>query len=340
MTIEGYVTIQNVNGANMTAPAGLSIYLKEQNTTIPNISGSINVTDSNGYYLLGIDGSNVPPQGTPLDVWVQGINVTRIMLNYPTYAFLSLNLTVIDITPPAIQIVWPQPNSVINSTQPLWVNATVTDDLLINETSIAMTLNQTQLVPNYDNTTGLVSNQTGPPTPGFYVANLTASDIAGNTAVQTWNFTATVPTANETSNLIIGTPYQNPPGQNVAPGVTLQVNNDTDVTVSANITDTISITNATLSYNNGSGWVNQTMSATGNLYAATIPGQPQGTNVTYYITATDSLNYTRSPTGQLYYPYTVIPEFGSFMVLLLVLVIGTTLVIVMSKTKRARKVYH
>lgn len=330
MTIEGYVTIQNVSGTNMTAPAGLSIYLKNQNTTIPNISGSMNVTDVNGYYLLGIDSSNVPPQGTPLDVWAQGINVTRIMLNYPLYTFLVQNLTVIDTTPPAIQVVWPQPNSVINSTQPLWVNATVTDNLLVNMTSIAMTLNQTQLIPNYDNTTGLVSNQTGPPTQGFYVANLTVSDIAGNTAVQTWDFTANA-TGPPPPPPNIGTPYQNPPGQTVQVGVT--------VTVSVNITDASGITNAILSYNNESGWVNQTMSATGNLYTATIPAQQDETNVTYYIIATNSMSIT-STTGQFAYETVIIPEFGSFIVLLLALVIGTTLVTVMSKTKRARKVYH
>jgi hypothetical protein len=58
-----------------------------------------------------------------------------------------------------------------------------------------MTLNQTQLAWTYNNATGLLSAQTGALTQGFYIANVTASDIAGNTAVEAWNFTVGTPTA-------------------------------------------------------------------------------------------------------------------------------------------------
>jgi hypothetical protein len=305
-----------------------------------------------------------------------------------------------------------------------------------------MTLNQTQLAWTFDNTTGLLSNQTGPLAQGLYVANITVSDIAGNTASKTWNFTASpgIPptinitsptttspvytqsgkpiqvsfsytessplnwtiiisnatytvasvtnttaitngtstttvnvtinqtasegaydlavtmyntlylstTATNTSAVVVdntpptmSTPYQDPPGQSVVANVTLNVTQGSsmvNVNVSVNITDAASgVKQAILSYNTGSGWVNLTMSPTGNLYTATIPGQPNGTMVTYYMTAIDNvLNTARTPTDQLYYyPYNVVPEFN-FAVLLLILAIGTTLAIVTSRTTKRK----
>jgi len=441
VVIEGYVTIQTIGGTNMTAPPNLTVYTKQQNTTIPNNPGS-SPTDAQGFYQISVGdtGNTVPPEGTPIDIWVQGINVTRIIFSYHANP-VDMNLTVTDTTAPTIQVLSPQPQAYVSSTQPVWVNATVTDDLAINETSITMTLNQTQLAWTFDNTTGLLSNQTGPLTPGLYIANITVSDIAGNTAVQTWNFTASpgVPptisitspttasptytqsgkpiqvsfsyteasplnwtimisnatytaasvtnttlitngtstatvsvtinqaasegaydlavtmyntyylstTATNTSAVVVdntpptmSTPYQNPPGQSVDPNVTLNVTQGSamvNVNVSVNITDAASgVKQGILSYNTGSGWVNLTMSPTGNLYTATIPGQPNGTMVTYYITAIDNvLNAARTPTDQLYYPYNVVPEFNS-AVLLLILAIGTTLTIVTSRTTKRK----
>lgn len=442
VVIEGYVTIQTVSGTNITAPPNLTVYTKQQNTTIPNVPGS-SPTNTQGFYQISVgnSSSDVPPEGAPIDIWVQGINVTRIIFSYHNNP-VDMNLTVPDTTAPTIQVLSPQPQAYVSSTQPVWINATVTDDLAINETSITMTLNQTQLAWTFDNTTGLLSNQTGPLVQGFYVANITVSDIAGNTAVQTWNFTASpgipptisitsptttspvytqsgqpiqvsfgyteasplnwtitisnatstiasvtnttaitngtstmtvsVPisptasdgaydlavtmyntlylstTATNTSAVVVdntpptmSTPYQDPPGQSVVANVTLNVTQGSsmvNVNVSVNITDAASgVKQAILSYNTGSGWVNLTMSPTGNLYTATIPGQPNGTMVTYYMTAIDNvLNAARTPTDQLYYyPYNVVPEFN-FAVLLLILAIGTTLAIVTSRTTKRK----
>lgn len=112
-----------------------------------------------------------------------------------------------------------------------------------------------------------------------------------------------------------------------------------NVNVSVNITDAASgVKQAILSYNNGTGWVNQTMShPNGTLYTATIPGQANGTFVTYYITAFDNVsNAAWTPTDRLlYYQYNVIPEFN-FAVLLLILAIGTTLAIVTSRTTKRK----
>jgi len=188
MTIQGYVTVQGAGGTNMTV-VNLTVYAKVQNTTLPNNAQTVGLTDSDGKYTLSVGSSDntVPPEGTPIDIWVQNINVTRVTFHYQTF-LPDFNLTVSNTTPPTIQVLYPMPNSTVSSSQPLWINATVTDDLLINETSIQMTLNQTQLAWTFNNVTGLLSSQTGPPSVGTYVANITVSDIVGNTAVQTWSF--------------------------------------------------------------------------------------------------------------------------------------------------------
>ena len=96
MTVEGYVFIRNVvTGENLTAPAGLKIYAKVGTEVIRPVEGSQDITDQTGYYIIGISG---PPDGTPVDLWVQNVNVTRITLRY--YTALELNLTVIDTVPP------------------------------------------------------------------------------------------------------------------------------------------------------------------------------------------------------------------------------------------------
>ena len=190
MTIQGYVTIQGAGGTNMTV-LNLTVYAKVQNTTLPSNAQTVGLTDSQGKYTLSVGSSDntVPPEGTPIDIWVENINVTRVIFHYQTF-LPDFNLTVSDTTPPTIQALYPLPGSHISSSLPLWINASVTDNLLINETSIQMTLNQTQLAWTFNNVTGLLTNLTGPPTLGYYVVNVTVSDIAGNTASQAWNFTA------------------------------------------------------------------------------------------------------------------------------------------------------
>lgn len=98
MTIDGYVLVRRVDGTNKTVPAGFAVYAKE-GTTVINVQDPQNrwITDSNGYFLLGASASS---DGVPIDLWVENINVTRIIFHQGT--FLTLNLTVIDTTPPAI----------------------------------------------------------------------------------------------------------------------------------------------------------------------------------------------------------------------------------------------
>jgi hypothetical protein len=77
MNIRGYVIMQGIDdGSNMTAPVGLNVTARE-NATIYNINGSL-PTDVNGYYSIGVYG---PTDGSLIDIWVQGINVTQMIFH-------------------------------------------------------------------------------------------------------------------------------------------------------------------------------------------------------------------------------------------------------------------
>lgn len=183
MTMNGYITVQRIDGTNMTAPEGFYVYAKED-TTIINAIGTW-TTDEHGYYNIGCSAST---DGKPIDIWVQNVNVTRVTFRSGT--FLELNLTVIDTTAPEIQPLSPKLGETISLSQPVWINATLTDDLAINATTIKMTLNETQLSAIYDSATGLLYNKTNLTDEGLYIASVYAEDIAGNNATETWNFTA------------------------------------------------------------------------------------------------------------------------------------------------------
>jgi len=183
MTVYGYVTIHRIDGRNITAPEGLYVYAKE-NTAIINAMGTW-TTDANGYYSIGCSATT---EGKLIDFWVQNVNVTRVVFHSGT--FLELNLTVIDTTAPEIQPLSPKPGETISLSQPVWINATLTDNLAVNASTIKMTLNETQLSAIYDSATGLLYNKTNLTDEGLYIASVYAEDIAGNNATKTWNFTA------------------------------------------------------------------------------------------------------------------------------------------------------
>ena len=179
MTVYGYVFIQTVDAGNITAPVGLYVYAEVDTTKISNTT-----TEADGYYIIAITG---PAEGTLVDLWVQDINVTRITLQYMT--ILELNLTVVDTESPAITIISPTPGATV--TAPLWINATLSDNLAINTTTITLTLNTTTKTPTYNPTTGLLYYKTTTLTQGLYIINLTAKDLAGKLAIKSWNFTVT-----------------------------------------------------------------------------------------------------------------------------------------------------
>ena len=176
MTVFGYVHIQRAS-VNVTAPAGLYVYSKTDSTKVSNAT-----TESTGYYAISIDGLT---DGAPFDLWVQDVNITRKTFYAQTW--LELNLTVIESVSPTITVVSPTPGATV--TTPLWINATLSDNLLINSSTITLKLNATTKTHTYDSATGLLSYQTGTLTSGFYTINVTVKDIAENQGTETWNFT-------------------------------------------------------------------------------------------------------------------------------------------------------
>ncbi|MGA2767516.1 MAG: hypothetical protein ABSF24_04285, partial [Candidatus Bathyarchaeia archaeon] len=177
MTVYGTAFIQKPGGT-ATAPGGLYVYAELPNTT--QISNT--TTASDGSYALAVTG---PPDGTAFDIWVQNVNITRLTLQY--YEVLPLNLTVIDTLAPVITPISPTSGATITS--PVWINATLNDNLAINTTTIILTLNTTAKTPAYSPPTGLLVYQTGTLTSGFYIINVTVADLAQNRATITWNFT-------------------------------------------------------------------------------------------------------------------------------------------------------
>ena len=132
----------------------------------------------------------------------------------------------------------------------------------------------------------------------------------------------------------IGVPAQEPSADMVMPYQ--------NVTVSVNITDTESgVKNATLHYNinNTATWIGVVMSynSTSRLYYAMILGQSEETYVKYKIVAYDNAeNMAVEDNAGQYYTYTVIPEFPSSLILLLVMVLSV-LAVVLVKRKLPRK---
>jgi len=188
MTISGYVFINRTDGKIITAPAGLYVYAKEGETIINSLGDW--TTNQAGQYSIGASAS---AQGAQIDMWVQNVNVTRI--TFQSGGFLNLNLTVNDRTPPTIQPIAPAPGARIRANQKVWINATLTDDLALNISTIKLTLNETQLLPTFDPSTGLLSYLTSQLPEGLYLITIKSEDIAGNKATKTWNFTAYTPTA-------------------------------------------------------------------------------------------------------------------------------------------------
>lgn len=128
---------------------------------------------------------------------------------------------------------------------------------------------------------------------------------------------------------VISKPVQWPPPNEVEPNI--------EVFIDANVSDAESGVNRTiLSYTtNGLTWNNITMElacyipCTQKLYVASIPGMPANTLVQYKIIAYDNAgNYAVEDNAGQYYTYTVIPEFPSITILLILLTslsIGATI---------------
>lgn len=131
----------------------------------------------------------------------------------------------------------------------------------------------------------------------------------------------------------INTPSQDPPEDNVQP--------DQAVTVSVNVTDAESgVREVILSYraDEGAAWTNVTMSrANGDTYVGQIPGLTAETNVQYKIIAYDNAgNFAVNDKAGQYFVYTVIPEFPTWPLLLLMFIVLTAVIILVKKRPWAK----
>jgi len=82
--------------------------------------------------------------------------------------------------------------------------------------------------------------------------------------------------------------------------------------ITSNVSDESKVASVVLSYDVGVGWIDVSMDSIGNnIYQASIPGQPIGTTVKYYITATDDdANSITDPADapDVYYGFCILPE--------------------------------
>ena len=119
---------------------------------------------------------------------------------------------------------------------------------------------------------------------------------------------------------------------------------DEDVTVSVNVTDDdtgVRPDGVILSYSTDDGetWKNITMSkATGDTYEGIIPGLSAGTHVSYRIIAYDYAdNEAVKDNEGDYYVYTVIPEFPSWQIIALTLLLVGIIVVIAKKRQNIAK---
>jgi len=73
-------------------------------------------------------------------------------------------------------------------------------------------------------------------------------------------------------------------------------NSTESVLLDVTVTDISGVDTVILSYNNGTGWYNITMTLVGSFYVGTIPAHPNGTDINYRFYANDTLdNWSVSP---------------------------------------------
>jgi hypothetical protein len=161
---------------------------------------------------------------------------------------------------------------------------------------------------------------------GTHELSIYANDTNGRMGVSTVHFTI------DTTPPNIVNVFQNPSQTNVSPQDIVQVN--------ATVTDYVSgVREVTLNYTSNSvTWTNFTMSnLEGNVWNASIPAFPYGTNVTYIIVAQDNAgNAITTLTMGYEFQYQVIPEFPALTIILPLFMISTLLAVAFHRRKQLR----
>ena len=130
--------------------------------------------------------------------------------------------------------------------------------------------------------------------------------------------------------------FQNPPKENVKA--------NEEIKISVNVTDPyFGVKNVTLFYSidNATTWENRTMNynTQTSLYEATIPGQPIETEVNFKIVAYNNDGKSATNDGtEPYYTFEVIPEFPSWIILPLIMIVTLFAVVFRKKLSLFRKV--
>ncbi len=127
---------------------------------------------------------------------------------------------------------------------------------------------------------------------------------------------------------VIGTPIHTPEFPDDGEAVTVSVNvNDAETGV---LVDGVILSYST---DGGETWNNVTMSkTTGDTYEGIIPGLPAGTHVKYMIIAYDNAgNFEIEDQLGEYYVYTVIPEFPTWQIVVLTLLLIGIIIVIMKR---------
>jgi parallel beta-helix repeat protein len=154
---------------------------------------------------------------------------------------------------------------------------------------------------------------------GTHTITVYANDTSGNMGAS-----STVYFAVDTAPPNIRNVSQIPPENNVLP--------EDEVKINATVSDDVSkVKQVILNYTNGNGtWIAIEMTnLEGNIWNATTPAFPYGTNVSYIIMAEDSVGNTRTTEEMGYeYQYRVIPEFPATAITPLIIMATLLLTIV------------
>lgn len=105
MTVYGHVYVDGTS-----AGAGLNVYAKHGTDIVTQ-----DTTDSESYYMLSISPTSGLDDGTPIDLWVEEHNVTRITLAY--WGILEVDLTISAVTPPENEPPVADPNGPYTGTE-------------------------------------------------------------------------------------------------------------------------------------------------------------------------------------------------------------------------------
>jgi hypothetical protein len=107
------------------------------------------------------------------------------------------------------------------------------------------------------------------------------------------------------------------------------------VQISVSATDASGIREVILSYRADLVWINVSMTLTAQeTWSGAIPALPNQTTVEYKITAYDNFNNSAVSDNQgLYYHYTVIPEFSSVMICIILMGAASLTAIIIKKRK-------